>query len=230
MRTRVTIPVNASYIRVVPGKSTLSAHGTSSCFPISALCLYMPRFRFTSVALILTLVAISAWLPIYPAEADSADARATKTVILVRHAEKCTEPASDPGLTSLGIERAESLRNTLKDVSVDAIYSTPFERTLLTVKGLSEDHDLEIIETPVSAGFLERLVQTIQQSEDAVIVVSGHSNTTARVVNLLAGTDYPDLEESEYDRLFVVHIPESEKPVVTALRYGPSSGPSSSPC
>lgn len=178
----------------------------------------------------LALVAIFTWPAAGSAEEEPAGTQATKTIILVRHAEKCTEPASDPELTSLGLERADALRRTLTDVAVEAIYSTPFKRTLRTVEGLAKDHGLEIIATPVSADFLERLAETIQSSADAVVVVSGHSNTTTRMVNLLAGTDYPDLKESEYDRLFIVHLPTSGTPEVTVIRYGPPSGPSSSPC
>jgi len=190
----------------------------------------MRTIRFMSLALMLAVVANVAWPSVVSAEGDSARSQVTKTIILVRHAEKCSEPAGDPELTSLGLERADALRRTLTDVGVEAMYSTPLKRTLQTVQGLAEDHGLETIETPIAAGFLERLAETILSSAESVVVVSGHSNTTTRMVNLLAGTEYPDLDESEYDRLFIVHIPTSGSPEVTALRYGPPSGPSSSPC
>ena len=151
-----------------------------------------------------------------------------KTVFLVRHAEKCTEPADDPGLTAEGTERAVELARVLKDIPVDAIYSTPFERTLATVRPLVTDKSLTVMETPVESGFLEALVQSILASDADHIVVSGHSNTTPRVVNLLAGTSYEDLAETEYDRLYVVHLPEVGVPTVNVLRYGATSGDASS--
>ncbi len=150
--------------------------------------------------------------------------------MLVRHAEKCTEPADNPGLTSLGQERALALVRSLTDVPVDAIYSTPLDRTRDTVRPLSEQREVDIIETPIQAGFMESMVESIRESDHRTIVVSGHSNTTPRVVNMLAGTDFPDLDESEYDRLYVVHLPENGAPSVTILRYGPASGPPESVC
>lgn len=147
-----------------------------------------------------------------------------KVVILVRHAEKCEEPENNPGLTPLGRERATAFVRAMTYVDIDAIYSTPFERTLETVRPLADERGLDIIQTPIRSGFLQAMVEGITASEAGTIIVSGHSNTTPRVVNLLAGTSYPDLDESEYDRLYVVHLPAEGTPRVTILRYGPPSG------
>ncbi|MDA0378074.1 MAG: phosphoglycerate mutase family protein [Bacteroidetes bacterium] len=152
-----------------------------------------------------------------------------KTVYLVRHAEKCTEPAEDPGLTPTGQERARALRRTLQDVPIEAIFSTPLRRTRDTVEPLASALGLIIQETPIREGFLEALADTIRISAHGRIVVSGHSNTTARLTNLLAGSNLPDLEESQYDRLFVVHLGASGRAWVDVLRYGAPSGPSE-PC
>lgn len=145
-----------------------------------------------------------------------------KVVYLVRHAEKCTEPADDPALTPFGQERARDLARTLQDVPFQAIYSTPLQRTRDTVEPLSEALGLPIVETPISQGFLEALADSIRASDAARILVSGHSNTTARMANLLAGTELPDLAETQYDRLFVVHLDGT--PTVDVLRYGAESG------
>ena len=101
----------------------------------------MYRIRFTTLTLLVAVLALSGWLPLHSAEIRQHAVQDSKTVILVRHAEKCTEPASDPGLTTLGQERAQALRRTLVDLSIEAIYSTPYERTLQTVQGLAEDQD-----------------------------------------------------------------------------------------
>lgn len=183
----------------------------------------MLRNSFLPFILLLVLVVTAAFSPQRPADED-------KTVILVRHAEKCTEPSDNPGLTPLGKERALELVRTLTDFQVDAIYSTPFDRTRETVRPLSEERGVDITETPIQAGFMEAMVESIRASEHKLIVVSGHSNTTPRVVNLLAGTEFADLEETEYDRLYLVHLPEEGAASVTILRYGPESGPSESAC
>lgn len=145
-----------------------------------------------------------------------------KVVYLVRHAEKCTEPADDPALTPFGQERALALARTLQDVPLQAIYSTPLHRTRDTVEPLASALGIPIQETPISQGFLEALADSIHASGNERILVSGHSNTTARLANLLAGTELPDLEETQYDRLFVVHLDGT--PTVDVLRYGAESG------
>jgi phosphohistidine phosphatase SixA len=145
-----------------------------------------------------------------------------KVVYLVRHAEKCTEPADNPALTPFGQERARSLARVLHDVPLDVIYSTPLNRTRDTVEPLASALGIPIVETPIKEGFMEALADSIRAAAASRILVSGHSNTTARMVNLLAGTDLPDLEESQYDRLFVVHL--GAAPAVDVLRYGSPSG------
>jgi len=54
----------------------------------------------------------------------------TTTIYLVRHAEK--QKGSDPMLTEAGEERALKLLSILKDQGVDAVYSTPYNRTKST--------------------------------------------------------------------------------------------------
>lgn len=145
-----------------------------------------------------------------------------KVVYLVRHAEKCTEPADNPALTPEGQERARALARTLQDVPFKAIYSTPLRRTLDTVEPLASALGLPVLETPIREGFLEALADSIRASGNDRILVSGHSNTTARLANLLAGSEFPDLDESQYDRLFVIHLGKTTQ--VDVLRYGAESG------
>ena len=145
-----------------------------------------------------------------------------KTVFLVRHAEKCTAPESDPDLTSYGRERVAELVRVLQHVELDAIYSTPFARTLNTARPVAEAHDVMIVETPPARGFLEAMTERIKNGEAHNILVSGHSNTTPRMANLLGGTSFEDLDESVYDRLYVVTIAGDESSVQVLTFGGPS--------
>ena len=63
-------------------------------------------------------------------------------IYLVRHAEKETGP--NPVLTARGIERAEALRDLLKDSSITEIYSTDYKRTIQTANPLAEHLAMEI--------------------------------------------------------------------------------------
>lgn len=174
--------------------------------------------RILTVLLLMACVLpVSARMQAFPPDQDN------KTVYLVRHAEKCTEPSDNPGLTPEGKQRAIELARVLQDIPVDAIYSTPLERTLDTVRPLALEKGLDIRETPIQSGFLDAMVDGIMASEARHIVISGHSNTTPRVVNLLAGTSFADLEETEYDRLYIVHLSGAGESSVSILRFGPPS-------
>jgi len=146
------------------------------------------------------------------------------TVFLVRHAEKCSAPASDPDLTPYGQQRTQDLVRVLSHVELDAVYSTPFARTLNTASPVAAAHDVNIIETPAERGFMEALAERIKNGEANNVLVSGHSNTTPRVVNLLAGTEFEDLDESVYDRLYIVTLHEDGTAGVQVLTYGAISG------
>ena len=171
---------------------------------------------------VLLFTALATWFQ--PVSVDNAS-QDVKTVFLVRHAEKCTAPEADPDLTPHGRERAADLVRVLQHVKLDAVYSTPFARTLNTANPVAEAHELAIIQTPPARGFLEAMAERIKGGEARNILVSGHSNTTPRMVNLLAGASFEDLDESVYDRLYVVTL-TGEESSVKVLTYGASSGAS----
>ena len=45
------------------------------------------------------------------------------------------------------------------------------------------------------------------------VVIVGHSNATPQLINVLSGTDYPNLEETEYDWVYFVDIVRKELPM-----------------
>ncbi len=146
-------------------------------------------------------------------------------VFVVRHAEKCTLPADDPPLTPAGRQRSQDLIGALATEDIGAVYSTPFVRTLETVTPIAEERGLDIIRTPMFSGFVQALADTARASTENGILVSGHSNTVARLVNVLVGTDYPDLDESVYDLLYVVTLRADSTERVEVRTYGgPSMG------
>ncbi len=140
------------------------------------------------------------------------------TFILVRHAEKANDGTNNPGLTAEGQERANRLNELLKAAEIAAIYSTPFKRTMKTVEPLSLEKGLDIIEyNPRGQDFISEMYNN---NKGKTVVVSGHSNTTPFVVNLLIGSKkYEMLSEDEYDKIFVVTISEIGKGTVTVMSY-----------
>ncbi|TRX62175.1 histidine phosphatase family protein [Fulvivirga sp. M361] len=141
------------------------------------------------------------------------------TVILLRHAEKDLESGSDPGLSEKGRQRAKELVRVLENVKIDAIYSTPFNRTKETVAPLAENQELDIEEyNPFK---LEEITAMLMKSENKTFVFSGHSNTTPIFVNLLLGSqEYKQLNEADYDNLYIVTINKKGKSKVLELAYG----------
>lgn len=134
-----------------------------------------------------------------------AELRNTTTLILVRHAEKAEDGTSDPVLTPLGRARAQRLAAMLAPAGVSAVYSTPYKRTRLTAQPLAEQEEINLKNyDPRDSNFPSEL---IRQHPGETILVVGHSNTIPMMVNTLTGsTTYEQLEETEYDKLFVVSV------------------------
>jgi len=140
------------------------------------------------------------------------------TFILIRHAEKADDGTNNPGLTSVGSERAERLKDLLSDTNVAAIYSTPFKRTINTVTPLAAAKGLEIQEyNPRGKEFI---VNMLKDNAGKTIVVSGHSNTTPVVANILLGNkQFENLTEHEYGKIFIVTVSSIGSGTVTLFSY-----------
>ncbi|MFK8163750.1 MAG: phosphoglycerate mutase family protein [Lewinella sp.] len=139
------------------------------------------------------------------------------TFILVRHAEK--DYGRDPILIEKGVERAERLKEILKNTSLDAIYSTNTKRTQGTAKPTAEDKGLPvIIYPPAELQLFAKDLKRLYKGKTVLIV--GHSNTTPAMTNYLTNTDaYPRFSELDYTNLYVVTIPRVGKARVLKLRY-----------
>jgi broad specificity phosphatase PhoE len=127
-----------------------------------------------------------------------------KTVVLVRHAEKAAEPASDPNLSEAGAARAERRGKMLARSGVTHLYASEFQRTQQTLAPLAvavgvQPQVVAAREPAALASALESLPR------GAVAVVAGHSNTVpALLEKLTGGAAKITLTDSDYDRVFVV--------------------------
>lgn len=139
-------------------------------------------------------------------------------VYLVRHAEKDTNSVSDPKLTSIGIQRAKDLAFVLKDAGIQHIHSSNFIRTKETVLPLAKMLGIEI--QLYDHKNLDNLKTKILQQK-GIHLVSGHSNSTPALVELLGGiAGGPIDEETEFDRLYILTLGLDGECTSTLLRYG----------
>jgi broad specificity phosphatase PhoE len=142
------------------------------------------------------------------------------TVFLVRHAEKNVQSMDiDSHLTEKGHQRAAELARTLADAEIGYVYSSDFIRTRNTAAPVADQFGLEI--ELYETSMLHDLADTIKARGGRHLVV-GHSNTTPILVEILGGEPgVPIVEQTEYDRLYILTIINGEVNTVL-LRYGES--------
>ncbi len=152
------------------------------------------------------------------------ESQATTTMIFVRHAEKALIPVGDPGLSPEGQGRAAELARQLVDADVvagiDAIYSTPFRRTVETAQPVADLLGLEInrYDPDDNEAVLARI---LRNHKGKIILVVGHSDTLpALIADLGASKKVPPIAELEYDNIYVISIPWFGKTKTIRLRYG----------
>ncbi len=149
-----------------------------------------------------------------------------ETVILViRHAEKSSEPGNDPPLSEAGKARARELVHVAREANVQKIYASQFARTQQTVQPLATALGLTI-DTSFRGKDLSALANDIlTHQRGRTVLVAHHSNTVPELVKLLGGGVVPPIDDAhEFDRLYIVHHRNSGV-TVTALRYGATSLP-----
>ncbi len=123
------------------------------------------------------------------------------TIYLVRHAERAEDGTNNPPLSKKGEMRAKMFAGMLHGENVTHVFSTPFIRTMDTAAPTAHEHGLEVEEYDPrdSQGLVDRL-----KTFSGTILVTGHSNTTPGLVNLLVGSDLENLDESVYNNIYIV--------------------------
>ncbi len=147
------------------------------------------------------------------------DPNATK-LILLRHAEK-ESTGSDPNLTSDGLLRAEELKKMLSNISINAIYSSSYNRTRQTVQNLSASKGITVAEYDASMPYQQLVDNILSANAKKTVVLVGHSNTIPEILKMLSNNTFTTtINEDQYDNLFIVVRPENGTPTVTHLKYG----------
>lgn len=143
----------------------------------------------------------------------------TTTFILVRHAEKASDGTSDPALTEVGMARAEYILSLFQQANITAIYSTDYKRTKLTVAPIAEAKSIEV--TIYDPGELEDFSHILlKDNSGGTVIISGHSNTTPTLANLLLAEEkFKQFEDDDYGNLLIITTIGNSRAKLLHLRY-----------
>lgn len=171
-------------------------------------------FRRRGLATIAVLVGILAAGAVFLDESPR-----DTVVVVVRHAEKGPKAEDDrkTPLSTEGMKRAAALAHTLSRLGVEVVYTTDFLRTKQTVQPLVDKVRPETFEQS-SANDLVAEIRSKHRGK--VVLVAGHSNTVPEIVAKLGGGDIGQIEENQYDDLFIVILRPTGEPRGLRLRYG----------
>ena len=172
-----------------------------------------PRFIAIACASLLALQAVKA------EDIETKTPPMTRTIILVRHAEKAAGGGSDPMLSPAGETRAQALAAALAKAGITAIVTSPYQRTQRTAQPLAKTLGItaQVVDAAVPA-----VVSAVNASPgDGTVLVVGHSNTVPGIIAALGGPVLPDLPEQSFNQLFVL-LPGSPPRLVQA-QYGAAS-------
>ncbi len=133
---------------------------------------------------------------------SSAQERST-TIYLIRHAEKA-DSSADTHLSEVGKERATRWMQYLVANRIEAIYTTPYNRTRETAQPLADALNMEVTEY----GPREMdLITLAKQHHNTSVLVVGHSNTIPGYINKALGeSKYADIPEDEFGQVYIVLI------------------------
>jgi phosphohistidine phosphatase SixA len=128
------------------------------------------------------------------------------TYYLIRHAEKVRSETyqKDPVLMEKGIKRAENWALVFKDVPLDMVYSTNYNRTKATALPTAISKNLEVSTYDPNNLYDANFQET---TKGKTVLVVGHSNTTPAFVNaILKEKKYEDLPDDENGALFIITV------------------------
>ena len=142
---------------------------------------------------------------------NSCTVKESTTYYLIRHAEKerTNNNNRNPNLNFDGERRAQNWAEYFKDVHLDAVYSTNYNRTIQTATPTSKIKKLRL-----QSYNPNKMYDSVFQSETQgkTILVVGHSNTTPDFVNKILGEKkYDNMRDNDNASLYIVVITGDKK-------------------
>jgi len=145
-------------------------------------------------------------------------------VFLVRHAERADDGGmaseEDPHLSTAGGERALALASLLADAGITRIHSSDYLRTRETAGPLAAAMGVEV--SIYNVRDLDAFAEELSSQPGRHLVV-GHSNSTPALVTALGGDPHGEIQEMEYDRIYLLSLGTGQTRTVL-LRFGTPYG------
>ena len=138
--------------------------------------------------------------------ASCAPEESTTTYYLIRHAEKDRTDAKNrnPDLNATGIARAKRWAAYFKDVDLNLVFSTNYNRTLQTAKPTAESKELETYTYNPRVMYSDAFKLATKGKK---VLVVGHSNTTNAFANAILGEKkYEQIADDNNSNLYIVTV------------------------
>jgi len=151
--------------------------------------------------------------------ASRVQAQQSRTIYLVRHADKVSEETDSP-LSDAGRTRAKCLAKTLEDAQIQQIFTSDLQRTQQTAAPLAEKLHLKPVAIPIARP--DDLIDAIRSSKAKSVLVVWHDATLPNILRALGAPEITPIAHTEYDRFFVLTLAgdgKDSKPGFAALRY-----------
>lgn len=132
----------------------------------------------------------------------------TTRIFVVRHAEK-SAPSGDVPLSGEGLQRAEDLKERLKDKKIAYVYSTNTKRTQQTAAPTAAHFNTNTMVYSNADSLMKTLIAV--KKKNALVV--GHSNTVPqmlRAIGLNPGFE-GNIPDNQYDNFFEVTVKHGKK-------------------
>ena len=150
--------------------------------------------RSVRLPLVLTVACVMLACSAAKAPDKPESPRLSKTVIMVRHAEKSAYPEKDPELTAAGLRRAAALAEVLEGRGVDLVITSELRRSRETAADIATRSGLRPRVVPVNApggvdahiSEISRLVAQLDPGTTTLVVAHGAFNRVflAQALNL----------------------------------------------
>mgnify|MGYP005996234267 CR=1 FL=1 len=140
------------------------------------------------------------------------------TYYLIRHAEKDRTERSNknPNLNEKGIKRAKKWAQYFKNIDLNAVYSTNYNRTMQTAKPTADSKKLDIINYDPSNMVSEDFEK---ETTGKTVLIVGHSNTTPQFANKIIKSEiYKSMDDNDNASLFIISFKKSFKNKTTSIK------------